>query len=106
MRTLLKSFENIRFTYIAEYNKIGKNRSLNNRYETMLFKNLRNSFGDYICNHIWIREIKEIKKLNLKKGDKIQFSAVVKKYYRGDRSKNKEKYDYKLVYLRNIRKIT
>lgn len=112
MRNKLKAFEDIRFTYIATFERYGKNIVSGIEYPTMLFTNLKNSFGDYICDHIWTREVKKFKSLNLKPGDKVIFSAQTKKYKRGYKGSNplprdyKLSYDYKLIYIKNIKKIT
>lgn len=80
MREALRPFQNIRFSYIATFDRFGINYVSGQKYETALLKDLKNSFGDYICQHIWVRETKPLRKLNLKSGDKIMFSAVAKVY--------------------------
>lgn len=111
MRNKLKAFEDIRFTYIATFERYGKNVVSGIEYPTMLFTNLKNSFGDYICDHIWTRETKKFKSLNLKPGDKVIFSAQTKKYKRGYKGEKplphdyKISYDYKFIYIKNVKKI-
>lgn len=80
MREALKPLQNIRFTYIATFEKFGINIVSGRQYKTALLTNVKNSFGDYICDHLWIRDVKQLNKLNIKKGDKIMFSAIAKKY--------------------------
>lgn len=109
MREALKPFQNFRFNYIATFDKFGINYVSGKKYQTALLKDLKNSYGDYLCEHIWIRDLKLLKKLNLKQGDKITFSAMVKKYQRGHVEnyigENEDLCDYSLLYLENVKKI-
>lgn len=107
MRTGLKPFQNVRYTYVATFNRYGKNTVSGRTYKTMLFTNVKNIFGDFVCDHIWIREAKKFNKFKLKKGDIVSFSAVVKPYKRGyyDTTDPSAK-DYRLVYIKNIKKRT
>ncbi len=104
MRNALKPLENIRFTFIATFEKYGTCIISGNPYKTALLRNIKNTFGDNICDHVWIREVWKIDKLHLKKGDIIKFSAKVAKYKHGYYLANGDS-DYKLIYLKNIRKI-
>lgn len=112
MRSKLKKFENFRFTYVATFKRFGKVIVSGREYETILFTDLKNTFGDYICDHIWIRKIKKFKDLDLKTGDKVMFSAICKKYQRGYKGESplypnyKITFDYKLINFKKIRKIT
>ena len=109
MRTKLKPFENYRTNYIATFKKYGKNIVSGRLYKTALLTDIKNTFGDYVSDHIWIRDLKEINKLNLKENDTIIFSAVVKKYQHGYVrnyvGENESMCDYCLTYLKNTRKL-
>lgn len=104
MRNSLKPFEGFRYTYMAEFDRFGKVVVSGKEYKTVLLIDLKNIFGDYVCDHVWIREGKKFNKLNLNKGDKVQFTAVVKKYQHF--KKDNKNIDYRLIHLYDIKKIT
>lgn len=106
MRNKLKAFENIQYTYIAEFSRYGSAIISNRKYDTVLLKNIKNVFGDYVCEHIWVREPWKFKKIKLQEGDKIMFKAVVKKYKRGYfKDTSNVDFDYCLKYFHDIKKI-
>ena len=112
MRTNLKPFRNIRYTYVATFDRYGRRETGNSIFKTMLFLNVQNVFGDFVCDHIWINEAKKFNSLKLKKGDKVMFSAVVKTYKRGYYADDFHEdgtpitSDFRLSYIKNIRKIS
>lgn len=110
MRTALKTYNNIRCTFIAEFKRYGTSVISGVEYDTVLLLNIKNTFGDFLTDHVWIREAKKFKKLKLNQGDKVMFSAIVRQYQRGylggNTQKDESKCDYKLMYLEKIKKIS
>ena len=114
MRERLKALKNKkRPTFSATFQRFG--RSKNNageQFETALLINVRYK-GKIIASHIWITEVKQLKKLNPQKGDVIQFEATISCYLRGylgkDQSRNHSKrieLDYDLIHLSTFRIIS
>lgn len=66
---------------------------------TVLLKNIKDSKGNFICDHVWLEATKHIRTANLMFGDKIQFTAIVRPYY------TDHGYDFGFVCVSNIVKI-
>ncbi|MGE5411002.1 MAG: hypothetical protein ACM3MI_08580, partial [Clostridiales bacterium] len=82
--------------------------------ETVLLKNVQDSSGKVLTDHLWFNLTTGFEKLNLKEGDRIQFDARVKSYTKGYKgrlakilnpSKPKEKKDFKLSHPTRILKL-
>ena len=50
---------------------------------TILLKDIKDSFGKIVCDHLWFNLTKEFGSLTLKEGTVVSFDARVKSYYKG-----------------------
>lgn len=67
-------------------------------------KDIRTINSEYLCDHLWVEITNNIRLINYRKGDVIQFDARVRTYYKGGHSckgyyKEKE-FDYGLYRIR------
>ena len=105
MRTALKDVKSYK-TYIATFKKFSISKSGNTK--TMLLLNVESS-DNFITDHVWI-SLNEFKrqgsffylKRNIKKGNKVQFTAKVKEYLKRDTKGNIVK-DYCFVNVSDVK---
>lgn len=79
---------------------------------TVLLKNIKDEYENYLCEHIWLSDADEFASLNLNPGDKVMFSGTVKTYRKGYRGSNEErmsfkpiKWDYSITDIQCVRKV-
>jgi hypothetical protein len=72
---------------------------------TILLNNITDRDGNIVADHLWLNLNKEFDKLNIREGDRVEFSAKVIEYYKQNHRASKEK-DYKLDKLVGVKKIT
>ena len=105
MRTALKNVKGYK-TYIATFKKFSISKAGNTK--TMLLLDVKN-VDNFITDHVWI-SLNEFKrqgsffylKRNIKKSNKIQFTAKVKEYLKRDGKGNIVK-DYCFTNVLNIK---
>ena len=105
MRTALKDVKGYK-TYIATFKKFSVSKSGNTK--TMLLLDVESS-DNFITDHVWI-SLNEFKhqgsffylKRNIKKGNKIQFTAKVKEYFKRNSEGNIVK-DYCFTNVSNVK---
>jgi hypothetical protein len=85
MRSELKKIELVRQTFIGEFERYGEKPNWNGYLEkTILFKNIKDSEGNLMTDHIWFTVGKRIESLQIKSvGTLVQFDARVKPYIKG-----------------------
>lgn len=114
MRNKLKVIDGERRTFYGEFVRLGLKSGYKGTEETVLLKNIYDTSGQFITDHLWFNLTKSFEKLNLKPGDKVQFDARVTSYTKGYKgryagilnpSKAKEKADFKLSYPNKIIKL-
>jgi len=111
MREKLKRIEDERTTFIGVFERYGTKTNWNGYPEnTILLKEIKNSFGKIISDHIWFSFTKGFQKLGkLENGDIIQFQARVKPYVKGYVNHSdyidEREIDYKLNNPTKIQKI-
>lgn len=71
--------------------------------KTILLVDVKNSKGEIVTDHLWMKIGKGFDELKPGKGDIVAFEATVGTYTRGGR--DSDDYDYKLEYPRKLRKV-
>lgn len=102
MRSKLASIRNNeRHRFVGIYTRCGY-KSYRDRFSpTLLLKNVRDSEGNIVTDHLWFNYTKGFLKLGLlKDGDEIAFNARVDSYVKG--YYGSESIDYKLSYPTKI----
>lgn len=105
MRTALSNIQELRDIFRAVFVQYGTKTYKGHLTTTLLFKNITRN-NELLTDHIWLAETAGFQKLDLKKGDAIEFCARVKKYKKGYVNKrigiNEQQYDYKLSHPTKI----
>lgn len=83
MRENLKDINHVRKRFNAVFSRYGVRTSFGHKKRTLLFLDVKDSYGNDVCDHIWFTDCKGWKSLKLKKGDKVSFLARVKPYWKG-----------------------
>ena len=96
MRSFLEPYIGNKIEVIAEVVRKGYRNSYYagdnlNTVGTMLLRNVYDSYGNFICDHVWIKLSNKLKKY--KCGDVIKLKFTVVKYTKRDNST-----DYGLIY--------
>lgn len=110
MRKKLSNIEGVRDTFTGVFERFGIKNGWNGIEKTVLLKDIKNKNGDVVSDHLWFNLTKGFEKLQLKKGDVVQFDARVKEYYKGYKGYRDDIYkpiekDYKLSYPTKIKKV-
>jgi hypothetical protein len=107
MRNELKKLNNLRRVFSATVDRFGRrniNRLNKDVVWTIVLKNITDKDGNLITDHLWLNLTKEFDKLNIREGDRVEFSARVVEYYKSKHGSSSEK-DYKLDKLLSVKKI-
>lgn len=107
MRKELKKMNNLRRVFTATVERFGRrnvNRLNKEVIWTIVLKNITDKNGKLITDHVWFNLSKEFDRLNLREGDRIEFSARVVEYYKRNYQAKPEK-DFKLEKLVGVKKI-
>ena len=100
MRERLAQIEGNKSMFYGEFSKYGWRRFMGQYVgKTLLLTNIRDKYGNIICDHLWFHLTKGFEKLGeLKKGQILKFEARVQSYtkHRG------EDLDYHLAYPQNL----
>ena len=111
MRKELASKIGERGRYTAIFSRNGIKNGYKGPIRTVLLSDICDSSGKRVTDHLWMTEGKQLAKLNLKPGDKIQFEGRVDTYIKGYRGYRDDVYDapieedYRLVYPTKFRKL-
>ncbi|MGE5621287.1 MAG: hypothetical protein ACM3U0_01805 [archaeon] len=114
MRGRLKDMNGERRTFYGEFVRLGVKSGYKGTEETVLLKNIYDTSGTFITDHLWFNLTKGFEKLDLKPGDRVQFDARVTSYTKGYKgryagilnpSKAKERSDFKLSHPGKIVKL-
>lgn len=111
MRNKLKELgtEN-RKTFTGTFERFGWKSGYKGDIPTVLLLDIKDCDGNTITDHLWFNKTKGFEKLNLVRGDIVQFNARVSEYikgyfgYRENVYKPAEK-DYRLTYPTKLIKI-
>ena len=110
-RKRLGKLNDVRSTFTGVFERFGKKSGWTSEFETtVLLKDIRDSSGELVADHLWFNYTKGFAKLQLEKGDQVRFDARVKGYLKGYQGYREEvykpiEYDYKLSHPSKIIKI-
>ena len=98
-----------RHTYTGVFVRYGFKNGYKGPIETLLLKDIKDSAGNIISDHLWFNKTKGFAKYDLKKGDVLKFDARVSSYQKGykgydewTRIERPVETDYKLSYPTKI----
>ena len=105
-----------RIVVVGTFIKYGTKTTFNgNHIRTVLLRNLTTTDGELLTDHQWLLENLGFQKLNLRYGEKVSFSAVVQRYFKGrnipdergvyDDFKSGRECDYQFIGLRDLKKV-
>lgn len=80
--------------------RFGRTGSGKSAKETIMLSNVTDEYGNFLCDHIWLRYSKKFKEIHLDRGDIIKFSANVRQYI-----KRNGVIDFQLAWPSQIQKI-
>jgi hypothetical protein len=84
MRHALKQLEGERRRFTGTFVRHGTKHAFKGApLPTILLKDIRDSSGKIVCDHLWFNLTKEFDNLNLTEGMVLGFDARVKSYYKG-----------------------
>jgi hypothetical protein len=84
MRKALQKMDAERGKFTAIFECYGSKMAFRGRTDTtLLFREVRNSEGMLVADHLWFVTNKEFEKYSFRKGDMISFEARVKEYKKG-----------------------
>lgn len=105
-REALKLINNTRQRFYAVFERFGTKNSYGYTKRTLLFKDIKNSKGEVVADHLWFTDCLLWQKLSLSEGEEVGFDARVKTYIKGYRGRREDVYnpirkDYKLSHPTN-----
>ena len=90
MRNKLESIWRQKKIFYGTFERFGLKSDRNYKPRlTVLLKNIKDKYENYLCEHIWLSDADEFASLNLNPGDKVMFSGTVKTYRKGYRGATK-----------------
>lgn len=109
-KNLKKIGKEQRHTYTGTFERFGKKKGYMGIEHTVLLKNVKNSAGQIVTDHLWFNKTKGFADADLKEGDIVQFEARVAEYEKGYFGRKEEIFveegtDYKLSYPSKIKVI-
>lgn len=111
MRKNLKNIEEFRGTFIGEFSRYGVKNGYMGIEDTILLTDIKDENGKPMAKHLWFNLTKGFQSLGeLKAGDRIQFNARVKAYWKGYKGRRWDVYkpiekDYKLSHPTKVKLI-
>jgi hypothetical protein len=102
MRRALKSLEGVRTTFRGTVAQFGMKSGYTGRdFPTLMLKDVMNSSGNLVTDHLWFMVGKQLAALHLQIGDVISFQARVTAYEKGYKGYREDVYnpieiDYRL----------
>lgn len=99
-----------RHTFSGIFIRIGLKSGYKELEETVLIKDVRDSSGRIVTDHLWFNLTKGFQAANLHEGDIVQFDARVAMYQKGYRGHRPDVYcpieqDYKLSYPTKVKNL-
>ncbi|MDD4377756.1 MAG: hypothetical protein PHH48_06440 [Eubacteriales bacterium] len=110
MRVEMCENEGNRGLYTGEFVRTGIKNGYKGILQTVLLKNVKDSSGKIVTDHLWFNMTKGFESLNLQVGDVVEFRGKVERYikgykgYRDDVDKPLEE-DFKLSRPTKVRRI-
>ena len=111
MRAELKEIGNqTRHTFSGIFIRTGIKNGYKYPEETVLLKDVRDSSGKIVADHLWFNLTKGFQAANLRNGDIVQFDARVAVYQKGYRGHRTDVYcpieqDYKLSHPTKVKNL-
>ena len=112
MRKALASHEDERATFTGTFERHGVKTGWTGQPEkTVLLKDIMDSRGAKVCDHLWFSLTMGFARLHLQPGDVVQFDARVKVYTKGYRGYREDvdkpvETDYKLSHPTKVVRLT
>lgn len=102
--------DGVRSTFYGTFERTGYRESYGHPKTTILIKNIKDTNGVTVADHLWFNMTNGFNSIGLQCGDKIKFDARVKPYIKGYMGHRDDVYkpiekDYKLSYPTNICKL-
>ena len=111
MRKTLEAREEERARFKGTFERFGAKTGWKGRPETtVLLREIHDSAGAPVCDHLWFNLTKAFAALDLQPGDTVAFDARVKEYVKGYLGRRDDVYkpveiDYKLSHPTKVRKV-
>lgn len=110
MRKELQKIKEIRASFTGTFERIGTKSSFGYLKQTVLLKDIKDSAGKIVADHLWFNLTKGFASLGLSQGDTVTFDARVKKYEKGYKGYREDVYkpietDYKLSHPTRLAKL-
>ena len=111
MRKNLKNIREQRQSFTGTFVRYGKKSAFRGPDRTtLLLKDIKNSEGGTVTEHIWFTQTKGFGQFYFHEGDLISFDARVKGYWKGYNGRREDvykeaEYDYKLGYPSKVKLI-
>jgi hypothetical protein len=83
MREKLKEICNVRARFRGRFEKFGHRTSAGYLRQMALLRDITDSNGNEMCDHIWLNLTERVKALDPQPGDQIEFTARVRPYTKG-----------------------
>jgi len=94
MRHELRNIVNKRRRFSATFSRFGEKPGWKGKtLTTVLLKDIKDTSGKIVSDHLWFNLTKEFDNLTLKEGTVISFDARVKSYYKGYQGYREDVYD-------------
>jgi hypothetical protein len=89
MRDKLAALEGVRGKFRAKFQRLGSKPSFRGPPKiTVLLVNVCDSSGAELCDHVWLTQGEQLKRLALQPGEIIEMVATVKRYRKGYRGRH------------------
>lgn len=109
MRTKLQKIDKLRATFTGTFVRCGIKNGYKGPQRTILIKDIKNSHGEIVTDHLWFNLTKGFESIELTEGITLKFNARVTEYQKGYKGWNEHKAmesplqtDYKLSYPTKI----
>jgi len=105
MRNELAKYYGQRMVFTATVGRFGNKPSFpswRGSVPTVLLKQIQNTEGIEVADHLWVERGLQWEKLNIKAGDRVRFNARVSGYNKGP---DENEFDYRLSYPTAITKV-
>ena len=111
MREKLAHINGKRFTFEGIFERFGTKNSFGHTKHTLLLRDVKDSSGKVVTDHLWFQLGKRFDSLKLEAGDIVRFDARAKPYIKGYRGYREDVYDkpvetdYRLSNPTNLKKV-
>ncbi len=111
MRQALKTLDGQRQTFTGTIERFGNKNDFGHIKLTLLLKDVKDSEGNVVTDHLWFNLTKGFSKIGLQTGDIVQFDARVKEYLKGYMGHREDVFDkpiqrdYKLSHPTKIKRL-